>query len=82
MIAVMPQPAGHVPDGVAVQQLLLTGVGPFGDDPGGPAFEPAQLLIACGQRPDGDQDAAQVLDRLARGKLETLSTCAYTGLAA
>jgi hypothetical protein len=47
-------PAGHVPDGVAVQQLLLAWVGALGDDPGGPAFEPAHLLVAFRQRPDSD----------------------------
>jgi hypothetical protein len=32
------EPAGHVPDGMAVQQLLLAGVGALGDGPGDPAF--------------------------------------------
>ena len=59
------QPAQSVPDGVAVQQLLLAGVAASGDDRVVQRSSLAQLLIACGQRPDGDQDAAQVLDRLA-----------------
>ena len=63
------QPAGHVPDGVAVQQLLLAGVGTLGDDPGGPAFQPGHLLVPYWQRPGGDQDGPQVLDCLAGGKL-------------
>ena len=63
------QPAHDVPDGVAVQQLLLAGVGAAGDDAGDPAFQPGHLLIAWRQGPGGDQDAAQVLDRLAGGQL-------------
>jgi hypothetical protein len=36
---------------------------------GDPAFQPDHALIAWRQRPDSDQDAAQVLDRLADGQL-------------
>jgi len=59
--------AGHMPDGVAVQQLLLARIGALGDDPGDPAFQPAHLLIPHWQRPGGGQDAAPVLDCLAGG---------------
>jgi hypothetical protein len=55
----------QVPDGVVVQQVLLAGVAAAGDHGGDPAFQPGHLLITVGQRSDGDQDAAQVLDRLA-----------------
>ena len=41
-----PQPSYDVPDGVAVQQLLLAGVGAFADDAGDPVIQPAHLLIA------------------------------------
>ena len=59
------QAAQQVPDGVVVQHVLLAGVAAAVDRCGDPAFQPGHLLIAVGQRPDGDQDAAQVLDRLA-----------------
>lgn len=59
------EPPDHVPDGVAVQQLLLAGVGAFADDTGDPVIQPGHLLIARRQRPYRDQDAAQVLDGLA-----------------
>src|SRR6266516_1297082 len=63
------QPTDHVPDGVAVQLLLLARAGALGDDPGDPAFQPAHLLIACREGSDGDQDAAQVLGWLALREL-------------
>ena len=59
------QPAGHLPDGVAVQQLLLVRVAPVGDGGGDPAFQPGELFIAGCQCAGGDQDAAQMLDCLA-----------------
>ena len=62
------QPTDHVPDGVAVQQLLLARVGAFGDGPGDPAFQPGHLLIARRQRPGGDQDARRCSSGLAGGQ--------------
>lgn len=59
------QAAQQVPDRVMMQHVLLGGVAAAVDRGGDPAFQPDHLLIAVGQRPDGDQDAAQVLDRLA-----------------
>ena len=58
-----------MPDGVAMQELLLAGVGAFGDGPGDPVFQPRQLLIAWRQRPGGDQDRAQVPDGLGVGQV-------------
>lgn len=53
----------------AVQQLALVGVRAFGDDPGDPVFQPGELLIVRRQRAGGDQDAAQMLGRLAGRQL-------------
>ena len=63
------QSPDHVPDGVAVQQLPLLGVRSLRDDLGDPALQPGHVLVAGLQRADGDQDAAQVLDRFAVGHL-------------
>ncbi len=61
------EPAQHVPDGVAVQQLLLVVAGTARDDLGGPVFQPDHLLIAWRQRADGDQDGPQVIGCLPGG---------------
>ena len=58
-----------VPDRVAVQDPPLAGILPGADGGGDPAFESGQPLVAVGQRADGDQDAAQVGEGLARGQL-------------
>src|SRR5450759_482761 len=63
------KPPQHMPDGVAVQQLLLVGVGSGGDRLADPALQPDQMLVPGGQCPDGDQNGAQVLDRFACGQL-------------
>ncbi len=65
----VPQPPQQVPDGVAVQQVLLVGVGAVGDGAGDPPFEPDHVLVARRQDSGRDQDAAQVLDRLAGGQV-------------
>jgi hypothetical protein len=62
------QAAHDVPDGVAVQQLALARVGAFGDGPGDPGLQPGQLLIAGRQGAGGNQDRAQVPQRLAVGQ--------------
>jgi hypothetical protein len=59
------EPAHDVPDGVLVQQLALGGATAFGDSPGDPGFQPGELLVAGRQRPGGDEDRAQVPQRLA-----------------
>ncbi len=64
----LAQPADHVPDRVAVQDLLLLPVSPVSDGPRDPAFELDKVLVAGGQRSGGDQDAAQMGQRLARGQ--------------
>ena len=56
------KPAHQVPDGVTMQDWLLAVAGDGDRDP---AFETGQVLIARRQRTGGDQDRAQVLDRLA-----------------
>ena len=63
------QAAEHVPDGVAVQQLLLVGVGSLRRWSGDPAFQPGHVLVAGRQGADRDQHAAQVLDGFAGGQL-------------
>ena len=65
----MPQPAQQVPDGVAVQQLLLPGIAAFGEGACDPAFEAGQVFITGRQGTGGDQDGAQVLDRFAGWEL-------------
>src|ERR1017187_1357097 len=62
----LAQPAQYVPDRVAVQGLLLLPVSPAGDGLRDPAFELDEVLVAGGQRSGGDQDAAQMGQRLAR----------------
>jgi len=58
------KPPGHpvqrVPEGVAVQQRALFGVGAVGEGCGDPVLESDQVFVAGGQRTGGDQDAAQV----------------------
>jgi hypothetical protein len=71
--------AQQVPDGVVVQHVLLAGIAAAVDCGGDPAFQPGHLLITVGQRPDGDQDAAQVLDRLA-GRQRVQSGMSKPGL--
>ena len=51
----------------ASQQFLLARA-TAGDGRGDPPFQPVHLLIARRQGPDGDQDAAQVLDGLSPGQ--------------
>jgi hypothetical protein len=52
-----------------VQQLPLPGVAAFGEGAGDPAFEAGQVFVAGRQCAGGDQDGAQVLDRLAGWEL-------------
>ena len=61
------EPAHDVPDGVLVQQPALGGAGAPGDALGDPDFQPGQLFVAGRQRPGGDEDRAQVPQRLAVG---------------
>jgi hypothetical protein len=68
-VVALPQPAQQVPDGVAVQQLPLPGIVAFGEDACDPAFQAGQMFITRRQGAGGDQDGAQVLDRLASRKL-------------
>ncbi len=58
-----------MPDGVAVQQLPLLGIAAFGEGAGDPAFQAGQVFITGRQGVGGDQDGAQVLDRLAGWEL-------------
>src|SRR6266542_3539602 len=51
---VSAQPADHMPEGVAVQQLPLVGVVTLGDHVGDPAFQPGHVLVAGLQRADRD----------------------------
>jgi hypothetical protein len=51
------------------QDAPLAGILPGADGGGDPELEPAQALVAVGQRADGDQDAAQVGEGLARGQV-------------
>ena len=57
-----------MPDGVAVQKFPLGAVTAAGDGNRDPAFQPGHLLIAWRQGSDGDQHAAQVLNRLSGGQ--------------
>ena len=66
-VVALPQPVQQVPDGVAVQQLPLPGIVAFGEGACDPAFQAGQVLIAGRQGTGGDQDGAQVLDRLPAG---------------
>ena len=59
------EPSQQMPDGIPVQHVLLIRVVTAGGRGGDPALQPGHLLIAVGQRADGDQDGPQVLDRLA-----------------
>jgi hypothetical protein len=63
------EPADDVPGGVPVQQPALVRAGASGDGLGDPGFQPGQLLVAGRQRPGGDEDRAQVPQRLAVGQL-------------
>jgi hypothetical protein len=58
-----------VPDRVGVQHLLLLKVGPGGDDLAYPSFELGELFIAVGLGTGRDQDASQVPEGLAVGKI-------------
>lgn len=59
-LGALAESAQQVPDGVAVQQVLLVGVVAACDGVGDPAFQPGHLFVAGRECPDGDQDAAHV----------------------
>ena len=51
-----------------MQDLLLLRISPAGDGLRDPASELDEVLVAGGKRSGGDQDAAQMDQRLARGQ--------------
>ena len=51
-----------------MQDFLLLRISPAGGGLRGPAFELDEVLVAGGQRSGGDQDAAQMGQRFARGQ--------------
>jgi hypothetical protein len=59
------EPPQQMPDGVAVQQLLLIGIGPVVDGAGDPVFQSGDVLVSRRQCSDGDQDTTQVFDGFA-----------------
>ena len=63
-----PQAAKVVPDRVAVQDPPLRGVGAGLHRCGDPAFQGDEAFVAGRQGPGGDQDAAQVRERLGAGE--------------
>jgi hypothetical protein len=65
----LPQPAQVMPDRVAMQDTPLHRVRAGGDGGGDPPLQTDEPLVAGRQRAGGDQDAAQMLERLAGGKL-------------
>lgn len=58
-----------MPERVATQQLPVVAPAVFVEGHVDPAFESGKVFIAGRQRAGGDQDAAQVLERLAVGHL-------------
>jgi hypothetical protein len=56
--------AQHVPDRVAPQEVLLVGVVALPDGAGNRLLQPGHVFVADGQRAGGDEDRAQVFERL------------------
>ena len=65
----LPQPPQVMPDRVPVQDSSLVRVCPGGEGRGGPALQFHEPFVALGQGTGGDQDAAQVVECLARRQL-------------